>query len=191
MKLANDGKCMEGLRPFSVPFTVFIGSPESDYDWDEKVRTLSAFRESAKFLYKVVPGLAKAGAPIWRMDPATVMDRWQRGLPLLFRSVVVTYDAAVYGIGVSVRTDPRQLWRTAGKSYGRLSSVVILVRNTSTRCIARARRARSLWKRRSSCCRRGRLSSCCATTALRLWPGYRRVPTSHFLCAQPKDTLLR
>ena len=84
MKLANDGKCMEGLRPFSVPFTVFIGSPESDYDWDEKVRTLSAFRENAKFLYKVVPGLAKAGAPIWRMDPATVMDRWQRGLPLLF-----------------------------------------------------------------------------------------------------------
>jgi len=123
-KLVNYGQCMEGLRPFSVPFTVFIGSPESDYDWDEKVRTPSALRENAEFLYKVVPDLAKAGAPIWRLDPATIMDRWQRGLPLPFRLVVVTYDAAIYGIGVSVRTEPRQLWRTAGKSYGRLSSVV-------------------------------------------------------------------
>ena len=123
-KLVNYGQCMECIRPFSVPFTTFIGAPKSEYDWDEKRPTPSYLKENAEYLYSVVPRLARAGSPIWRLDPATVMDRWQRGLPLPFRLIVVTYDAAVYGLAVSVRMEPRQLWRTAGKSFGRVSAVV-------------------------------------------------------------------
>lgn len=43
------------------------------------------------------------GSPSWRMEATTAMDKWQCGLP---RLVVVTYDAAVYGLALSVRVKP-------------------------------------------------------------------------------------
>ncbi len=82
---------MHGRNPsFLGSFHYFIGAPKSDYEWDEKLALSDAFRDNARFLFEVVPRLAKAGAPIWPLDPATVMDRWQRGSLLPFRVVVVT-----------------------------------------------------------------------------------------------------
>ena len=31
-------------------------------------------------VYEVIPRLAREGSPIKRLEPATVMDRWQRGI---------------------------------------------------------------------------------------------------------------
>ena len=81
-KMVNYGHCMEGIRPFSVQFTVFIGWTTSGSQslslWDEKVRTPDSLRENAEYLYGVDPRLAKAGLPIRQMDQATA-DR--HGLP--------------------------------------------------------------------------------------------------------------
>ena len=108
-KLVNYGQCMEGTRQFAVPFTVFIGSPASDYEWDEKLPTPEPLRSNAAYLLGVIPRLERAGAPIWRLEAATVFDRWQRGTALPFPLVVVTYDAVVYGLAVSVRTRPESV----------------------------------------------------------------------------------
>jgi len=123
-KLVNYGQCMEGLRPFSVPFTLFIGAPESEFQWDERRALPSSLREHAAYLREVVPRLARAGAPIWPLEPATVFDRWQRGLPLPFKLVVVTYDAAVFGLAVSICLRPGEILRFAGRSFDRVSTVI-------------------------------------------------------------------
>ena len=123
-KLVNYGQCMEGTRPFCVPFTIFIGSPKSDYEWDEKLYVPDYLRDNARHLYEVIPRLARQGSPIWRMEPATVMDRWQRGIDLPFRLVVVTYDAAIFGLALSIRLKPKDIVRTTGRSFDRVSSVI-------------------------------------------------------------------
>ena len=58
-------KGMSGTRVFTVAFTLFIGAPSSDYEWDRKHTRLTELKDSALYLISVVPRLVRAGAPIW------------------------------------------------------------------------------------------------------------------------------
>ena len=72
-KRVNYGQCMEETRAFCVPLTLFIGSPTSDYELDERLHVY--LRDNARHLQEVIPRLAGEGSFIWRKEPATVIDR--------------------------------------------------------------------------------------------------------------------
>ena len=74
-KLVNYGQCMEETRPFCVPLTLVIGSPTSDYEWDERLHVPDYLCDNARHLHEVIPQLAREGSLIWRKEPATVQDR--------------------------------------------------------------------------------------------------------------------
>ena len=44
-----------------------------------------------RYLYEAIPRLAREGFPVRHMEPATVMDRWQRGIDLFRLSPRVSY----------------------------------------------------------------------------------------------------
>ncbi len=53
---------------------------------------------------------------MWPLDPATLLFRWERGLPHSKRPllvVVVYWDSSPLSAGLSIRTRPDQIWRTA------------------------------------------------------------------------------
>ena len=123
-RLVNYGQCVELVRPFTVPFTLFIGAPSSDFEWDQPKQDLRQIHATARFLLEVFPRQAAKGAPMWPLEASTIYDRWQRRLPLPHDVVVVTYDAAEFGVGVSVRLDPEEILRVAGRRYDMLTSVM-------------------------------------------------------------------
>ena len=62
---------------------------------------------------------------MWPLDPATLLFRWKRGLPHGKRPLVVVYwDSSPLSAGLSIRTRPDQIWRTAGMRYDRATTIV-------------------------------------------------------------------
>jgi hypothetical protein len=62
---------------------------------------------------------------MWPLDPATLLFRWERGLPHGKRPLVVVYwDSSPLSAGLSIRTRPDQIWRTAGMRYDRATTIV-------------------------------------------------------------------
>ena len=62
---------------------------------------------------------------MWPLDPATLLFRWENGLPLPGRPLVVVYwDASPYAVGVSIRTRPDRIWKTAGMRYEQATTIV-------------------------------------------------------------------
>lgn len=57
-KLINYSECIESVRPFSVPFTVFIGGAKNTKEWDTESQNVEGMREAAKIL---ASSFAKAG----------------------------------------------------------------------------------------------------------------------------------
>ncbi len=88
-KFGHQFRCIEGVGPFLVPFNKFIGGPESVHEWDEPKAVLPALRTTMGHLYKWLPRLQPEGADMWPLDPATLLFRWERGLPHGKRPLVV------------------------------------------------------------------------------------------------------
>ena len=122
-KLINYSNCVEGTRPFSVPFTLFIGTPTSDWEWDRMRSDIQELKMTARFLYDIYPRLAAEGTAIWEQEPSTIFDLWRRGVSLPFRLLVATYDASKYGVSVSLRENPGEIKRLVGRRYENVSTV--------------------------------------------------------------------
>jgi hypothetical protein len=119
-KFGHQFRCIEGVGPFLVPFNKFIGGPESVYEWDEPKTVPQALQTTMGQLYEWLPRLQPEGADMWPLDPATLLFRWERGLPHGKRPLVVVYwDSSPLSAGLSIRTRPDQIWRTAGMHYDR------------------------------------------------------------------------
>ena len=128
-KLINYSECMESVRPFSVPFTVFIGDAKTTAEWDLESENVGRMRETAAFLISHVPRLVSAGAPLWKLESSTMYDRFERGLELGFELRVVTFDAAIPGVGVAMRDRPGIVKWVRGRRYEGLSTVVTFPRD--------------------------------------------------------------
>jgi hypothetical protein len=62
---------------------------------------------------------------MWPLEPATLLFRWEQGLDIPGGPLVVVYwDASPFSVGLSIRTKPDQIWRTAGMQYDRATSIV-------------------------------------------------------------------
>ena len=127
-KLINSSECVESVRPVSVPFTVFIGDARTTADWDVESADVGRMQEAAKFLLPHLPRLVSAGAPLWKLEPSTMYDRFERGYELGFDLRVVTFDAAIPGVGVALRDRPGVVKWVRGRRYEGLSTVVTFPR---------------------------------------------------------------
>ena len=127
-KLVNYSECVESLRVFSVPFTVFIGNAKTDGDWDAPSDGVGRMQATAAFLLPHLETLVRAGAPLWKLEPSTVYDSLLRGLELGFDVHAVTFDASKAGVGVALRSGTGEVKWVRGRRYEGLSTVVTFPR---------------------------------------------------------------
>ena len=79
---------------------------------DESREIPHHLRETMGQLCKWLPRLQPEGAEMWPLDPATLLFRWENGLRLPGRPLVVVYwDASPLSVGLSIRTRPDQIWK--------------------------------------------------------------------------------
>jgi hypothetical protein len=124
-KFGHPFRCIEGVAPFLVPFNKFIGGPDSVSEWDECKVIPHSLSTTMGHLFTWLPRLQPAGAEMWPLDPATLLFRWENGLSLLGRPLVVVYwGASPYAVGVSIRTRPEWIWKPAGMCYDQATSIV-------------------------------------------------------------------
>ena len=127
-KLVNYSECVQSLRVFSVPFTVFIGAAKSNEDWDVESTAVSRMQSTAEFLLQHIDRMVKAGAPLWKLEPSTLYDKLVRGHEIGFDLRVATFDAAQAGVGVALRDGSNQVKWVRGRAYAGLSTVVTFPR---------------------------------------------------------------
>lgn len=63
-KLQSYSECIEGVKPFSVPFTVFIGPAKTVAEYDAPSRNAEGMKEAALYLLKFV-GVPSGGSAGW------------------------------------------------------------------------------------------------------------------------------
>ena len=63
-KLLNYSQCIQRIRPFAIPFTVFIGSPTTQGEWDLKKNSPQDMKDTAGYLIEHLPSLVPLGAPL-------------------------------------------------------------------------------------------------------------------------------
>ena len=88
----NYSECIdsEGVRNFSVTFTVFIGPAKAVGERDTCSRDLGRMKDTSAYLLQVLPALVPRGSPLWKLEQSTVYDLFNRGIDLGFRLVVNT-----------------------------------------------------------------------------------------------------
>ncbi len=124
-KFGHQFRCIEGVAPFLVPFNKFIGGPDSVSEWNERKVIPHSLLTTMGHLFTWLPRLQPAGAEMWPLDPATLLFRWENGLSLPGRPLIVVYwDASPYAVGVSIRTRPDRIWKTAGMRYDQAITIV-------------------------------------------------------------------
>ena len=124
-KFGHQFRCIEGVRPFLVPFNHFVGSPETTHEWDAAKAIPSCLRHTMGTLFRWLPFQHEKGAEMWPQDERTILFNWEQGLdtagaPLL----VVFWDSSPDGAaGISIRRTPGEVWRTAGMRYDGATSI--------------------------------------------------------------------
>ena len=114
-KFGHQFRCIEGVAPLLVPFNRFIGGPDSVREWDEDKPIPEHLRTIMGQLYRWLPVLQPDGAEMWPLDPRTLLYKWENGLAAPGQPLVVAYwDATPFAVGVSIRTRPDAIWKTAG-----------------------------------------------------------------------------
>ena len=94
---------------FLVCFDLFIGGPETVYEWDREKEIPAGLRDFMGFLHQRLPALLDLGAEMWPMEQATVYFRWARGLAHPYGDlIVVTYDASEKGIAAVIIMEPER-----------------------------------------------------------------------------------
>ena len=76
-------------------------------------------------LYRWLPELQPKGTEMWPLEQETLLFRWEQGLDIPGGPLVVVYwGASPLSVGLSIRTRPDQIWKTAGMQYDRATSMV-------------------------------------------------------------------
>ena len=66
-KLQCYSECIEDVKPFSVPFTVFIGPAKTVAEYDTPSRNVEGMKEAARYLLEYLLAAVPAGAPLWKI----------------------------------------------------------------------------------------------------------------------------
>ena len=124
-KFGHQFRCLEGVGPFLVPFNRFIGGPESVQEWDEQKTITDHLRTTMGSLYRWLPELQPKGTEMWPLEQETLLLRWEQGLDIPGGPLVAVYwGASPLSVGLSIRTRPDQIWKTAGMQYDRATSII-------------------------------------------------------------------
>ena len=85
---------------------------------------LSNAKRILTFVFENIDSMASLGAPIWPLEPSTVMHLWTTGrVPAGMRVVVITWDASEYGVAFSIRKVPSRIEHCVGRQFEHVSSV--------------------------------------------------------------------
>ena len=144
-KLQNYSMCIQRIRPLIVPFTVFIGGPSSDAEWDARRIDLGGVRETAKYLLAHLPALAALGAPLWELHTPTLHEHWFSGRATDFKVVTATWDASVHGVAMAFRKDPLVILHCGGRKFDCLSTVATFPSGLAQACGLEAQVHREGW----------------------------------------------
>ena len=127
-KLQNYSLCIQRIKPLIVPFTVFIGGPTSDEEWDHRRGDLVDIKEMAKYLILNLPALAALGAPLWELETITLHEHWCTGRPTGVNIFLATWDAAIPGVAMVFRNSPHGILSCVGRQFDSLSTVATFPR---------------------------------------------------------------
>ena len=123
-KLQSYSECIEGVKPFSVPFTVFIGPAKTVCEWDTSSRAVEGMKEAARYLLTYLPSAVPAGAPLWKLEACTLAELVDRGVDVGMKVVIMKCDAAIPGVGMAYRIGNGPIRKCRGKQYSGLSAVM-------------------------------------------------------------------
>ena len=137
----NYSACVQRLRPFTAPLRAYIGAPKSDWEWDlpRGGTELASVKRVLTFVNKHIDTMASLGAPIWPLEPSTLMHLWVTGrLPEGMRVVVITWDASEHGVAFAIREEPHRILHCIGRAFDNVSSVATFTDPSRSRLIVRA-----------------------------------------------------
>ena len=123
-KLQSYSECIEGVKVFGVPFTVFIGPARTVSDWDVQSRAVAGMQETARYLLGYLPRAVPAGAPLWKLEACTMAELSDRGVEMGCKVFIMTCDAAVPGVGMAYRLGNGEIRACRGRRYDKLSTVM-------------------------------------------------------------------
>ena len=92
---------IEDVKPFSVPFTVFIGPAKTVAEYDTPSRNVEGMKEAARYLLEYLPAAVPAGAPLWKMEASTLAELVARDVDVGMKVVLLKCDAAIPGVGMA------------------------------------------------------------------------------------------
>ena len=122
-KLINYSECIIMIRPFAVPFNVFIGGARTVGDWDKMSTRVQDMQKTAQYLLSVLPRLWPLGAPLWKLEASTIYELVETGVDVGFTVFILSTDAATPGVGMAYRKGGGPVIGCQGKKYGQLSAV--------------------------------------------------------------------
>ena len=122
-KLINYSLCIQRIKPFIIPFTKFIGSPQNDAEWDSRSVHLEYVKENALYLIQWLPSLAALGAPLWDLETSTLYEHWLDGRATGLKIILATWDAAIPGTAMVFRDEPAHIRHCVGRRFDELSTV--------------------------------------------------------------------
>ena len=123
-KLINYSECIIMIRPFAVPFNVFVGGARTVGEWDEMSTRVQDMQKAAKYLLTVLPQLWPLGAPLWKLEASTIYELVETGVDVGFTVFILSTDAATPGVGMAYRKGGGPVIGCRGKRYGQLSAVM-------------------------------------------------------------------
>jgi len=123
-KLQNYSECIQMVKPFVVPFRVFIGAARTVGEWDALSTKVQDMQETARYLLEQLPILVPLGAPLWKLEASTVYELVETGVALDFNVFILTTDAAIPGVGMAYRKGGGGVIQGRGKRYKQLSDVM-------------------------------------------------------------------
>jgi len=123
-KLINYSECIIMIRPFAVPFNVFIGGARTVGDWDTTSTRVQDMQQTAGYLLSVLRQLWQLGAPLWKLETSTIYELVETGVDVGFDVFILTTDAAIPGVGMAYRKGGGPILGCKGKRFSQLSAAL-------------------------------------------------------------------
>jgi hypothetical protein len=102
------------IRPFAVPFNVFIGGVRTVGDWDTTSTRVQDMRQTGGYLLSVLWQLC---APLWKLETSTIYELVETWVDVGFDVFILTTDAAISGVGMAYRKRGGPILGCKGKRF--------------------------------------------------------------------------
>jgi hypothetical protein len=126
-KPINYSECIIMIRPFAVPFNVFIGGARTVGDWDTTSTRVQDMQQTAGYLLSVLPQLWQLGAQLGKLETSTIYELVETGVDVGFDVFILTTDAAIPRVGMAYRKGGCPILGCKGKRFSQLSAALTIV----------------------------------------------------------------